>query len=300
MFFTVLKYLSGPLMGAVIGYFTNYIAVRMLFRPKKEIRICGRRVPFTPGAIPKEQPRIARAVGNTVAKNLITGEDLKKKILSDESEQLIIKTADDFLDKDLKTELNMLPGMDEAAYAETRDMICDTVTKEIKEALCSLCVSRIIKEKGTKLIMDMVDGTMLSMFLQPSMIEPVLDQIGVQAEIFLEQESWGYIRPAVEGKVDELEKRSGHELMTELGSSREAIHQMIHDVFHQVLGQKVDEIMETLDIAGIIEDKINAMDMDELETLVLDVMKKELDMIVNLGALVGFVLGLVNLVTIIL
>ena len=37
---------------AAIGYFTNYIAIKMLFRPRKELRIGSWRVPFTPGVIP--------------------------------------------------------------------------------------------------------------------------------------------------------------------------------------------------------------------------------------------------------
>lgn len=63
--------------------------------------------------------------------------------------------------------------------------------------------------------------------------------------------------------------------------------------------QAVDSLMEkligNLDIAGMIEEKINAMDVDSLEQMVLTVMKKELDTIVNLGALVGAVLGVLNL-----
>ena len=49
------------------------------------------------------------------------------------------------------------------------------------------------------------------------------------------------------------------------------------------------------DLRLIIEEKINAMDVNELESLVLTVMKKELDVIVNLGAVIGLVLGMINL-----
>ena len=73
-----LKYLSGPVIGAVIGYCTNYIAVKMLFYPRKEIRIFGHRLPFTPGAIPKGKPRLAKAIGNIVGKSLVTKEDMVK------------------------------------------------------------------------------------------------------------------------------------------------------------------------------------------------------------------------------
>ena len=41
---------------AAIGYGTNYIAIKMLFRPRKEIRIGSCRVPFTPGVIVLRKP----------------------------------------------------------------------------------------------------------------------------------------------------------------------------------------------------------------------------------------------------
>ena len=50
-----------------------------------------------------------------------------------------------------------------------------------------------------------------------------------------------------------------------------------------------------IDIAAVVEDKINRMDVREFEKLVLSVMKKELQAVVNLGALIGFVIGLINL-----
>ena len=48
-------------------------------------------------------------------------------------------------------------------------------------------------------------------------------------------------------------------------------------------------------MCAVVEEKINAMDVRELESLILSVMKHELGMVVNLGALIGFVLGLLNL-----
>ena len=47
-----MSYLTGPLIGAVIGYFTNYLAVKMLFHPRKAIKVGKFTLPFTPGAIP--------------------------------------------------------------------------------------------------------------------------------------------------------------------------------------------------------------------------------------------------------
>ena len=50
-----LTIIAGPLIGAVIGYFTNYLAVKMLFRPRREIKIGSKTLPFTPGVIPERK-----------------------------------------------------------------------------------------------------------------------------------------------------------------------------------------------------------------------------------------------------
>ncbi|NDJ24204.1 DUF445 family protein [Nostoc sp. B(2019)] len=70
-------YVSPPILGGVIGYFTNDIAIKMLFRPYRAIYIGGRRVPFTPGLIPRNQERLALNISNTIMGSLLTPEELQ-------------------------------------------------------------------------------------------------------------------------------------------------------------------------------------------------------------------------------
>ena len=74
----IISMAAGPLIGAVIGYFTNFIAVKMLFRPLHEVKIANFRIPFTPGIIPKGKERLAKALGAAVGGNLLTKEDLEQ------------------------------------------------------------------------------------------------------------------------------------------------------------------------------------------------------------------------------
>ncbi len=78
----VLSYLVPPLLGAGIGFLTNAIAIRMLFRPFTEKRIFGVRVPFTPGVIPKHRYQLAENIGDMVSKELLSKEMLEEHFLS--------------------------------------------------------------------------------------------------------------------------------------------------------------------------------------------------------------------------
>ncbi|AFY43156.1 DUF445 domain-containing protein [Nostoc sp. PCC 7107] len=70
-------YVSPPILGGVIGYFTNDIAIKMLFRPYQAIYIGGRRVPFTPGLIPRNQERLAKNISSTIMGSLLTPNELQ-------------------------------------------------------------------------------------------------------------------------------------------------------------------------------------------------------------------------------
>jgi uncharacterized membrane protein YheB (UPF0754 family) len=71
-----LLWLIPPLAGAIIGYVTNAVAIKMLFRPLREIRVFGIRLPFTPGILPRQRHKLAENIGAMVERQLITPEIL--------------------------------------------------------------------------------------------------------------------------------------------------------------------------------------------------------------------------------
>lgn len=84
-----MKFLAPIFVGAIIGYITNWLAIKMLFRPHKEVRILGRRLPFTPGLIPKEKDRIARSIGDAVGNYLLSPETFTQALLDERISQYI-------------------------------------------------------------------------------------------------------------------------------------------------------------------------------------------------------------------
>ncbi|MEM1368953.1 MAG: DUF445 family protein [Cyanobacteria bacterium P01_H01_bin.15] len=87
-------YLVPPTAGAIIGYFTNDLAIRMLFRPYRARYIGRRRLPFTPGLIPRNQERLAQNVASTITQSLLTPEELEhlaRRLLARENLEAAIR-----------------------------------------------------------------------------------------------------------------------------------------------------------------------------------------------------------------
>jgi uncharacterized membrane protein YheB (UPF0754 family) len=95
-------------IGAIIGGVTNSLAIRMLFRPYKPIFVFGKRVPFTPGLIPKRRSDLADQLGKLVMEHLLTAESMKRKLenssFQETAEMWLKEEIDSYLQKGVKVD----------------------------------------------------------------------------------------------------------------------------------------------------------------------------------------------------
>ena len=93
-------------VGAVIGGFTNFLAIIMLFRPYHPIYIGKWQLPFTPGLIPKRHNELAKQIGKLVVEHLVTPESIKNKLYEDtfknETESLVKLKLNNWLDREIE------------------------------------------------------------------------------------------------------------------------------------------------------------------------------------------------------
>ena len=291
----VLKYIITPIIATVIGYGTNYIAVKMLFRPKREVKLWGHTLPFTPGAIPKGKPRLAKAIGSVVGNTLITKEDIREKLLSESLRSRVTEKSDEILSSCLKDEILVLSKADDEKYSSVKEKASATITAKIMTAVGEFGVSDLICEESGKVIKEKISGTMFKMFVTDDLIKSATKMVGDEVQKYIDENGAKFVREQVEKKLDESEEKTLYELLDGVGIDKEKINSAISSSYEQAIDKTLDKLFEKIDIVKMIEDKINAMDIDELESLVMKVMKKELDTIVNLGAVIGFLLGIVNM-----
>lgn len=291
--------LAGPVIGAIIGYCTNYIAVKMLFKPLKPVKIGNWTLPFTPGIIPKGKARMAKAMGEAVGDHLLTKQDLEQILLSDEVKKTVVQAVGSGLQTIQSNEdtVETFLGhyVEQEDYAQMRGKLENFITEKISNGLEQMDVGAIIAEEGAKEVKNKFQGSMVSMFLNDDLIQSIAVPIGNKVGEYIRENGREKIHPLVVGEIAAAENLPVKQLMEKIPLGQEKVLELVEAVYVKFVGEKAVELAEKFHIAQVVEDKINEMDVLEVEHILLGIMKKELHAVVNLGALIGFILGLLNL-----
>ena len=289
----LLKYASGPVIGSLIGYFTNYIAVKMLFRPHRAIRIFGVHLPFTPGIIPKRQNDLAKAAGRAVSQNLFTCKDLRKILLSEEnmkkiSENIISMSGSE---KSISDVIKAYSG--ESDVTSIGKKAADFISDGLILAAERINVGRILTGIAADTIEEKRQSLgFFSFVINGNILTPLFETFEGKINKYVSENGKEKLLPQVENMLIKSLKKPVCELSANWDTEKaeKILPQIISKTFSAVL----ENAFSGIDIAGTVENKINDMNVAELEEMCLSVMKKELSAIVNLGALIGFIIGTVN------
>ena len=296
-------YIVAPLIGGVIGYITNDIAIRMLFRPHKVKYILGVRIPFTPGIIPKERGRIAETVGDSISENLMNKEVLERNLLSED----------------------MLTKMEESydAFVARQKVNAETVRSFLSQYISCDDLSKIQSDAGTELaaqIHSRLAESNLGNMLAHAAVEHAISKmensflgIAFNAEQFLillqepaehllskhinqiiKNNSKEIISSLIGQESDKLLDTPVCELLIERDEQLAQLKQVLFDCYTSIITVHLPKILSTIDISRIIRDRINEMDLEEGERIIMEIMKKELRAIVWFGALLGCLIGTVK------
>lgn len=298
-----LTYIARPLIGAVIGYITNDIAIRMLFRPRTAKYVFGIKLPFTPGLIPKEKSRIAASIGSAISKNLMNREVLERTLLSQEMIGKIESGMAMFVStqktNDETVEEFLLHYLSKENVVDICSNVSSDLATQIHTALSSAGLGTKIAEIVIRHVIDKVENGLLGMFG----VEQFMGLIASRAESLLAKNINEMIADHSQEMVtilvgDQLKKFMNIPMKNLfIGKEKqiEKVESAVLSLYKTLVTEQLPEILDTINISKIVESRINEMDVKESEKLILEVMDKELKAIVWLGALLGFAMGCVNL-----
>lgn len=319
-------YIIAPLLGGVIGYITNDIAIRMLFRPHKAKYIMGVHVPFTPGIIPKEKGRMADAIGGVISENLMNKDVLERYLLSDDMVSKVRLSVEEFIEtqkhnpETVKEFLGHYLSDDEIATISQN--VNESITKQtytklsdasVGEKVAHIAIDHVAEKlsiDGAQELLAGLGGTMRGLggmaagLFGGNILAKFLGMLREPAEHFLAKNINTMLRDNGEEIVSnmiggEVETFLNKPVCKLLEGHEEQLAQAVNtieSIYRSIITEHLPKILDSINISKIVRERINEMDVNETEKLIFQVMSKELKAIVWLGALLGLVMGSVNLI----
>ena len=135
--------MAPPLLGALIGFLTNALAIRMLFRPLREVRVLGIRLPLTPGVIPRRRHELSRSIGRMVSQQLLSPDAIGARLQSPEIAEALAGQVGELRGNLMQRRLrDLLPGMGVASATGPATRVGDMVRPVLGGLLSRLIGSR--------------------------------------------------------------------------------------------------------------------------------------------------------------
>lgn len=166
----VIKILTMAAVGGIIGYVTNVLAVKMLFRPLKPMRI-----PLVGfeliGLIPKRRADIAKSIGTTVGEQLIDYDELISSMLKDEDKENLKQVIKERIAIVVEEKASFIPFLFRAKVSEFVDQVIDSefdngidslieIAKE--KAISRIDIGKMIEQKINELDLEELENIIIS------------------------------------------------------------------------------------------------------------------------------------------
>jgi len=216
-----LIYLISSLIGAVIGYITNFIAIKMLFRPYKAKKI-GSVTIIPQGVIPKEKKNLAKNVANVVETHLLDKEEIHKLLNSEEFKNeiknLISKKIDEF---EMPNISEFIKNNPQKVATNISEFVMDMIKTKFPFAMAILneeLIKNMVSENIDKLANKVDNIINLEKIVDKEKIKTNLQN---EAIIFLENESYKIIESLkigeiVENKVNNFDEKRLEDMLFSL------------------------------------------------------------------------------------
>ena len=292
----ILFWLLPPLVGAFIGYFTNAVAIKMLFRPLKEARFFGIRLPFTPGILPRERKKLANSIGRMVDKELLTPDVIRERLSKTEVQENIDNAVGSYtaemLDRPLSSWLEDRPGdfpMAELLRDFVNSDIFDTFLEEIlKDWIIGKSeISGSDKKQDSWIKSRIKDFGSLFVPAARNMIKN-----GLSREIRSHDEGKKpvYSR-ALLSIIEKYPGITGREFLSMGKKQKKKLDSFFAVKTLDTLDDNIESALLSVDVKTLVSDRINSLEMIRVEKIILDVMAGQLKWINFFGAILGAIIG---------
>jgi len=306
----ILLFFVPPFAGAIIGFVTNAIAIKMLFRPLKEIRIFKIRLPFTPGILPRQRQRLAQSIGAMVERELLTPQILRQRLAREDVREKIRESISLFTENVLQKTPGELTAGRENLLSEKIPSAVGKIYPVFSSAVMDFLrrddIRRELESRGriflrnTMFKLNAFQRLFLSagqydQTLEEKMPE-IIDELTIGAGNLLKNDrvkeklinsTVTYITRAVNDKDKNLAA-----LFDISMEDKKKLDDFLFQKLTDTADRQIESVLNSINIKTLVSERIDSLDMLRVERIILDVMADQFKWINIFGAILGFLIGL--------
>ncbi|MCD7990691.1 MAG: DUF445 family protein [Clostridia bacterium] len=290
------------LVGAVIGFITNDIAIKMLFHPRKALYIGTWRVPFTPGLIPKQKDRVARSIGTVISTQLLNSEVVLDTLTSDSMVAKVRGRLEGLVEENQYNEATVEEALLLFSKQEVVEHIIVTLKSDAADLIYRKLAGMEFGEQMSKILLgkmkDKMNTPLFSLIagiIDDEAIGSMAKSLGELIDRVVEDNSEDIIRNLMDVEIDKIKNARICELIEEYQEKIPKLIDFTIAAYKKVLTNNLKPVLEGINLAKIVEDRVASFDVIQLENMIFGIMDRELKAIVYLGALLGFLMGIINI-----
>lgn len=208
----------------------------------------------------------------------------------------VIETLNSISEKEISSKDFICQYIPENSYNMCLNNINEKLTNSIFETIINYDIGKIIAEQIELSAKEKIKSSILGIFGGNSIISTISETANLKINDYINKNGKELIANMVSSEITKYENIKLSEASNLIANSNINLVDILMNIYEKEIIEKIPNILSALNISKIVEDKINSMDMLEVEKIILNIMKKELNTLVNLGAIIGFILGLLNLV----
>lgn len=171
-----------PFISAFIHWITIWMALKLLFHPRKPVNILGFKLQ---GVFPKRQQQIAESLGRIVGQELLSFNDIHEKITDPENVKKILPLAEEHIDHFLRVKLKEVMPMISMFIGDKTINQLKTVFMQELEALFPVIMERYVNNLQSELDLEKIVVEKIAGF-SSDRLEQMLNQILTKEFRFVE------------------------------------------------------------------------------------------------------------------
>ena len=149
----IIRILILAVIGGLIGYITNVIAIKLIFRPINPIKIPILNIEII-GMIPKRKTEIATNIAKVVEEQFISIDEITDNIITEQDKQHIIDYIKVRVKLILSEKMTLIPS---TIRNLVQNYVSEIIEDEIREGIDELSEEMIIKTKNSINIKEIIE-----------------------------------------------------------------------------------------------------------------------------------------------